>query len=249
MTTQLASSPPRDRAPGTVDEPAVVLLSGGQDSTTCLFWAKRRFATVHPVAFDYGQRHRTELEAARDIVDIAGLELDVLELGVLAALGGSSLVRSSRKLESSGGLVDREAPDGLPTSFVPGRNLIFLSVAAAFAVKKGARHIVTGVCEEDYSGYPDCRQLFVEHMVTVIEAAMPSSTGPWTIHAPLMNLSKSRTVALARELGDDCWRAVGRSVTCYQGKRPGCGECPSCVLRAAGFCIAGLEDPAREGAA
>lgn len=129
---------------------AVVLLSGGQDSTTCLFWAKKRFRHVHALAFDYGQRHRSELEAAADIASIAGVELEVLELGVLAQLGDSSLVRSSQ-LAGSGGYVDEEMPEGLPTSFVPGRNLLFLGVAAAYAVKNGIKDVVTGVCETDYS--------------------------------------------------------------------------------------------------
>lgn len=220
------------------------MLSGGQDSTTCLFWAKERFGTVHAVAFDYGQRHRSELEAAREIAELADVELAFLELGVLSQLGGSSLVRSSEELSSDGGLEDREVEGGLPNTFVPGRNLLFLSVAAAYAVQKGCRHLVVGVSETDYSGYPDCRQLFLEHMVTVIEAAMPSSTGPWVIEAPLLNKDKSATVLMARRLGPACWKSLGLSVTCYQGLRPGCGECPSCKLREAGFEVAGLDDPA-----
>lgn len=228
---------------------AVVLFSGGQDSTTSLFWAMREFDEVLPLAFRYGQRHSAELLAAADIAGTAGLELATLELRVLEQLGDSALLENSElELTSSGGLVDEEAPGGLPTSFVPGRNLLFLSVAGAYAVKKGSKDIVMGVCQADYSGYPDCRQEFIEHAVTAIEAAMPSSCGPFTIHAPLMNRSKRDTVLLARELGDRCWEALGRSVTCYRGRRPGCGECPSCVLRRKGFDEAGLEDPALEAA-
>jgi 7-cyano-7-deazaguanine synthase len=228
---------------------AVVLLSGGQDSTTCLFWAKKRFEHVHAVAFDYGQRHRSELEAASAISKLAGLEheLVVLELGVLAQLGDSSLVRSSGELASSGGYGDDQASEGLPTSFVPGRNLLFLGVAAAYAVKNGIKDIVTGVCETDCSGYPDCREAFVEAMQGAVNEAMPSSAGPVRIHTPLMHMDKARTVWMARGLGDDCWRALAMSVTCYEGQRPGCGTCPSCRLRAAGFERAGLEDPALEG--
>jgi 7-cyano-7-deazaguanine synthase len=225
---------------------AVVLLSGGQDSTTCLFWAKQKFDDVHALAFSYGQRHREELRAASHISVIAKTKSFVtLDLHVLEQLGDSALLqtRGDREIEASGGLKDEEMPEGLPTSFVPGRNLLFLSAAAAYAVKVGARDLVTGVCQADYSGYPDCRQLFVEHMVQVIEAAMPSSTGPWTIHAPLMNSSKKDTVELAKVLGEDCWRCVGLSVTCYNG-RPACGRCPACKLRARGFEEAGLEDPA-----
>jgi 7-cyano-7-deazaguanine synthase len=226
---------------------AVVLLSGGQDSTTCLFWAKKRFRHVHAVAFDYGQRHRSELETAREISKLAGLEheLVVLELGVLAQLGDSSLVSSS-ELAGSGGYVDEEMPEGLPTSFVPGRNLLFLGVAAAYAVKKDIKDIVTGVCETDYSGYPDCRESFVSAMQEAVNQAMPSSAGPIHIHTPLMHMDKSQVVHLAQLLGDTCWKALGLSITCYEGRRPGCGECPSCQLRAAGFEGAGLEDPALE---
>lgn len=225
---------------------AVVLLSGGQDSTTCLFWAKKRFASVHALAFDYGQRHRSELRAARDISRIAGLEreLVVLELGVLAQLGDSSLVCPGDGLSSTGGYVDAQMPEGLPTSFVPGRNLLFLGVAAAYAVKNGIKDLVAGVCQGDYSGYPDCRAPFVEAMQAAVNLAMPSSAGPVRIHTPLMHLDKKKTVLMARGLGDDCWRALARSVTCYEGYRPGCGTCPSCRLRAAGFEMAGLEDPA-----
>jgi len=228
---------------------AVVLLSGGQDSTTCLFWAKKRFRHVHAVAFDYGQRHRSELEAARDIVELAGLEreLAVLELGVLAQLGDSSLVRSSSDLASSGGYSDAQMPEGLPTSFVPGRNLLFLGVAAAYAVKNGIRDLVTGVCETDSSGYPDCRESFVVAMQDAVNQAMPSSAVPILIHTPLMHLNKKETVLMAKELGDGCWSALSRSVTCYEGQRPGCGACPSCQLRAAGFASAELKDPALEG--
>lgn len=228
---------------------AVVLLSGGQDSTTCLFWAKKRFRHVHALAFDYGQRHRSELEAARVIAGVAGLEheLVVLELGVLAQLGDSSLVRSSDELAASGGYVDDQMPEGLPTSFVPGRNLLFLGVAAAYAVKNGIKNVVTGVCETDYSGYPDCRETFVVAMQEAINRAMPSSAGPIELHAPLMHLDKAATVSMAHELGFDCWKALALSVTCYQGQRPGCGECPSCRLREAGFEKARYEDPALGG--
>jgi 7-cyano-7-deazaguanine synthase len=153
-------------------------------------------------------------------------------------------VRSSDELAASGGYVDDQMPEGLPTSFVPGRNLLFLSVAAAYAVKNGIKDVVTGVCHTDYSGYPDCRKVFVDAMRETVNLAMPSSAGPIHIHTPLMHLNKRATVLLAAELGDDCWRALGLTVTCYEGLRPGCGECPSCKLRVDGFKRAGLKDPA-----
>ena len=134
-------------------------------------------------------------------------------------------------------------PDGLPTSFVPGRNLLFLGVAGAYAVKRDCHNIVIGVSQADYSGYPDCREEFITQMAKALVAAMPTSASPITIHAPMMHQSKQDEVWMAKDLGDDCWKALGLSVTCYQGKRPGCGKCPSCVLRQAGFKKAGLEDP------
>ena len=228
---------------------AVVLLSGGQDSTTCLFWAKERFDHIYAIAFDYGQRHRSELEAAREIAELAGSSFQVLELGVLSQLGDSSLVRLSGKLEADGGYRDDQASDGLPTSFVPGRNLLFLGVAGAFAVKHGCHDIVIGVSQADYSGYPDCRERFIEQMAKALAAAMPTSAAPLTIHTPVMHVSKKDEVWMARDLGDDCWRALGLSITCYEGQRPGCGACPSCLLRKAAFEKADLEDPALEAPA
>lgn len=225
---------------------AVVLLSGGQDSTTCLFWAKRRFDKLTALSFDYGQRHSTELGAACSIAKLAEVEHVVLPLNVLAALGSSALVNHAEALTAGGGFEDEAAPGGLPSSFVPGRNLLFLTVAAALAVKQGAKDIVAGVCQTDYSGYPDCRRMFIDAAQRALTLAMPSSAGPLVIHTPLMDLSKAETVVLARRMGIDCWAALGRSVTCYEGRRPGCGDCPACVLRSRGFKEAGLSDPSHE---
>ena len=130
---------------------AVCLTSGGQDSTTCLFWAKQRFAPVLALAFDYGQRHRSELAAAQVVCDLAGVPLTVLPLTILRDLGGSALIGSQTVLQASGGR------GGLPNTFVPGRNLLFLTVAAAFAYQRDIHDLVIGACETDYSGYPDCR--------------------------------------------------------------------------------------------
>jgi len=223
---------------------AVVLFSGGQDSTTCLYWARQYFDKVYAVSVDYGQRHRIELEAAREIVRMAGVGQVVLALPALAQLADSDLVREKVTFVTVGGRPDHAMPEGLPSSFVPGRNAMMLALAAAFAVKVGVRDIVTGVCQTDYSGYPDCRREFVDALELAITLAMPSSAGPLRILTPLMYLTKAETVRLAYRLGDQCWRALALTVTCYNGQRPGCGACPACVLRARGFAEASLSDPA-----
>jgi len=222
---------------------AVVLLSGGQDSTTCLFWARERFQ-VHAIGIFYGQRHRVELEAAREIASLADVPFDVLDAPVLGTIGDSDLVREGTTICASGGHVDTAMPQGLPTSFVPGRNALFLTLAGAVAVKLGAKNIVTGTCQTDYSGYPDCRREFIDVQEQALTLAMPSSAGPIKIHTPLMFMTKAETVRLAMTL-PGCWDALGLSVTCYNGKRPGCGECPACVLREKGFSEAGTIDPSR----
>lgn len=226
---------------------ALVLLSGGQDSTTSLFWARMFFDEVVAVSISYGQRHRSELRAAKAIADFAGLGTHhyVLPLAVLQSIGDSALVDETKPIEGSGGYADAQMTHGLPTSFVPGRNLLMLSAAAALAVKLNISDIVTGVCQTDYSGYPDCRREFIDSLEATLTLAMPSSAGPFRIHTPLMHMSKGETVRLAHRL-PGCWEALGLSVTCYEGQRPGCGECPACVLRAAGFAEAGLEDPAEK---
>jgi 7-cyano-7-deazaguanine synthase len=212
---------------------AVVLFSGGQDSTTCLYWALNQgYASVHAVGFDYGQRHRIELEQARIIADRAGVSYAVLPLPTLAAIGDSALVGPGDV-----GQTDRA---GLPSSFVPGRNLIFLTVAAAYAYKLGATVLVGGMCETDYSGYPDCRRATLDALQQAIELGMEY---PIEIVTPLMYLSKKETVELAYSL-PGCWEALAESHTCYEGVRPGCGRCPACILRAKGFAEAGRSDPA-----
>jgi 7-cyano-7-deazaguanine synthase len=212
---------------------AVVLFSGGQDSTTCLYWALNQgYASVHAVGFDYGQRHRIELEQARIIADRAGVSYAVLPLPTLAAIGDSALVGPGDV-----GQTDRA---GLPSSFVPGRNLLFLTVAAAYAYKLGATVLVGGMCETDYSGYPDCRRATLDALQQAIELGMEY---PIEIVTPLMYLSKKETVELAYSL-PGCWEALAESHTCYEGVRPGCGRCPACILRAKGFAEAGRSDPA-----
>jgi 7-cyano-7-deazaguanine synthase len=220
---------------------SIVLLSGGQDSTTCLFAELDRGRNVRALTLTYGQRHASEVDAARRVAAIAGVPHDVHHLAVLSELGGSALVDGG-KLTADGGRADDACPGGLPSSFVPGRNLVFLAVAAAYAVRWGAHTIVTGVCQTDYSGYPDCRREFVDAMELAAALAMPSSSRPLRIETPLMLVTKAETVAMARRI-PGCWEAIAQTVTCYEGMRPGCGECPACLLRARGFADAGEVDP------
>ncbi len=223
---------------------AIVMFSGGQDSTTCLFLAKTMFDEVRALSVFYGQRHAAELDAATRIAALAGVPHEVVPLPALGALGGSALVTPGAPISATGGAVDREAPHGLPTSFVPGRNTLFLTIASAVAVKWGAKDIVTGVCQTDYSGYPDCRREFIDSLERTLSLGMASMSGPVRIHTPLMWMTKAETVTLAKRL-PGCWEALAETVTCYEGLRPGCGACPACKLRREGFREAGLEDPAR----
>ena len=220
----------------------VVLFSGGQDSTTCLYLARVLFDEVVAVSVAYGQRHAAELGAAREVAALAGVRHLALEAPAVGALGGSALVDRGSPILAGGGHADAAMPGGLPTSFVPARNALFLTLAAAVAVKEGARDVVTGTCQTDYSGYPDCRREFVDAQEQALTLALPSSCGPIRISTPLMWLSKAETVRLARRL-PGCWEALALSVTCYEGRRPGCGECPACALRARGFAEAGEVDP------
>ncbi|GIX49684.1 MAG: 7-cyano-7-deazaguanine synthase [Candidatus Tectimicrobiota bacterium] len=211
---------------------AVCLTSGGQDSTTCLYWAKQRFAPLLALSFDYGQRHRIELEAARAVCERAGVPLTVLRLDVLRELGGTALIDPQLPIAASGGR------GGLPTTFVPGRNLLFLTVAAAFAYHHEIADLVIGACETDYSGYPDCRQQTMAAMERALQLGMDY---PFRIHTPLMHLTKAQTVRLACEVG--AYEALAYSHTCYAGTFPPCQQCPACQLRARGFAEAGLPDP------
>jgi len=223
---------------------AVVLFSGGQDSTTCLFWAIEKWGAehVHALSVRYGQRHGKEVEQASYIAgNIANVRHTVLHMPVIGQIGDSDLLRTDRDIQASGGRADSETPEGLPTSFVPGRNTLLLTVAASFAAKLGAEHVVTGVCQTDYSGYPDCRADFVQSLQETLDLGLGADV---TLHTPLMLLTKSDTVHMARGLGHDCWHALAHSLTCYYGEHPGCGDCPACKVRLNGFSDAGEMDPA-----
>lgn len=210
---------------------AVVLFSGGQDSTTCLAWALARFAEVHAVTIDYGQRHRIELEAARRICEAVGVPQAVIPCDSFRALGGNALTGTAA-------VENGPAAGGLPNTFVPGRNLIFLSLAAAYGWQRGIHTVVTGVCQTDYSGYPDCR---ATTMAALQEALRAGLDAPIEILTPLMHLTKAATVHLLRDLGRLDLLAL--SHTCYNGQVPPCGTCPACLLRARGFAEAGVPDP------
>lgn len=215
---------------------ALVLFSGGQDSATCLAWALHRFGQVETLGFDYRQRHVVEL-ACRDALrnGMASPRLGPdhsLDLGVLGALSDTALTRDAE-------IALRE--DGLPNTFVPGRNLIFLTFAAALAYRRGLRHIVAGMCETDYSGYPDCRDDTIKALQAAINLGMATR---FVLHTPLMWRDKAATWRLAEQLGGPALVELIRveSHSCYKGERAvlhpwghGCGECPACDLRAKGW--------------
>ncbi len=205
----------------------LVVFSGGQDSTTCLFWAKRNFSEVYALSFIYGQKHANEVELARSIAEEAGVKWDVMDVSFISSLStGCSLTDSSITM-------DQERPEGgVPNTFVPGRNMFFLSIAAVYAREHGISHIVTGVSQTDFSGYPDCRDAFIKSLNVTLNLAMDEQ---FVIHTPLMWIDKCETWALADELGVlDLIRE--RTLTCYNGVQgDGCGHCPACKLRREGL--------------
>lgn len=230
---------------------ALVLFSGGQDSTTCLAWALERYARVETLGFDYGQRHRVELECRTRV--LAGLraafpawgaklgEDHLLDLGLLGQISDTALT-AEREIEL--------AASGLPTTFVPGRNLLFLGFAAALAYRRGASVLVGGMCETDYSGYPDCRDNTLKALQVALSLGLDA---PMTVETPLMWLDKADTWALSQQLGGDALHAliVEHTHTCYLGERTqrhawgyGCGRCPACELRARGHAAFVARGPA-----
>ncbi|WP_173917194.1 7-cyano-7-deazaguanine synthase QueC [Halobacillus sp. Marseille-Q1614] len=204
---------------------AVVVFSGGQDSTTCLFWALKKYDEVEAVTFDYNQRHNDEIEVAKEIASDLSVKHHVLDMSLLGQLAPNALTRE-----------DIEVKDGengeLPTTFVPGRNHLFLSFAAILAKQIGAKHVITGVCETDFSGYPDCRDVFIKSLNVTLNLSMDDE---FVVHTPLMWLDKAETWELADQL--DAFDYVRENtLTCYNGVRgEGCGECPACKLRQNGL--------------
>jgi 7-cyano-7-deazaguanine synthase len=223
-------------------EPALVLFSGGQDSTTCLAWALARFPRVETIGFDYGQRHRVELDCRGRIVERLRGEFvewrdrlgedHLIDLGVLGQISDTALTRDS---------AIRFAESGLPNTFVPGRNLLFFTFAAALGYRRGIGHLIGGMCETDYSGYPDCRDDTLKALQATLSLGMDHR---FVIHTPLMWRDKAATWALARQLGGMRLVELIREEThsCYNGDRAhrhdwgyGCGSCPACDLRRRGW--------------
>ena len=217
---------------------AVVLLSGGLDSAVALYVAKQAGHEVHALSFDYGQRHNKELNCAKAIAQKAGVASHNIVTLNLDLWGGSSLTDKSMSVEN--GDVNRT---DIPVTYVPARNMVFLSIAASLAEAKGARHIYIGVSQVDYSGYVDCRREFIDAMQEAINkgTVMGAEKGETiTIHAPFINMTKSQEITLGQELGVD----FGLTWSCYRGGDKPCGTCDSCLLRAKAFEEAGIEDGA-----
>ena len=218
-----------------------MLFSGGQDSTVCLAWALSRFDQVETIGFDYGQRHAQELAARPRIRDAIARfpqwqaklgEDHLIPLSAPRAIGGSALTEN---------MAIAMGRDGLPNTFVPGRNLMFLTAAAALGYRRGIADLVGGMCETDFSGYPDCRDETIKATAKALSLGLAQEV---TIHTPLMFIDKAETWRMARELGGTALvdLIVEESVTCYEGNRShrhewgyGCGVCPACDLRAKGF--------------
>jgi len=210
---------------------ALVIFSGGQDSTTCLGWALKSFDEVEAITFGYGQKHSVEQECAATICQQMGVKQAQVDMGFLPELVESALTSGGDVTEKH-----RDRPE-LPASFVPNRNALFLTLAHAYAQKIGAEVIVTGVCETDYSGYPDCRQDFIDQIQKTLNMGSDSAI---VIETPLMYKNKAQVWALAEEVGV-YKQVLDDSHTCYNGSREtnpwgaGCGECPACKLRAKGW--------------
>lgn len=226
---------------------ALVVLSGGQDSTTCLFWARQYFDVVHAVTFDYNQRHRREIQAAIDVAKIAGVAShEIIELGPILK-GTSPLTNPAEELElyEDADSMAEIIGDRVEKTFVPMRNALFLTLAANRAVCMGVEHLVTGVCQADNANYPDCRQSFVSAQEVTIAEALGR---PFNIHTPLMDLSKAQSIHLAMQLDPASlipvpYAALAFSHTAYDGTYPPVSKDHANTLRAQGFLEADVPDP------
>ena len=243
-----------------LEQQALVVFSGGQDSATCLAWALSRFQRVVTLGFDYGQRHSVELACRVRVREgIAALTpLWAERLGPDALLDLDIFRQLADTALTSDTPIDEHGANGLPNTFVPGRNLIFILHAAAWAYAKNIRHLVLGVCQSDYSGYPDCRDDSIKAMQVAVNSGMDAQ---YALNTPLMWRSKKDAWMLARELGGDALvnLIVEESHTCYMGQRGqrepwgyGCGTCPACRVRAAGYAayvqaLAGLGQDSPKG--
>ncbi|GAA3728507.1 7-cyano-7-deazaguanine synthase QueC [Salinicoccus jeotgali] len=204
---------------------ALVVFSGGQDSTTCMFHAMAHYDEVELVTFNYGQRHSKEIEVAKSIAEEQGLKHHILDMSLLGQLSPNALTAHDME-------ITKEADEEMPNTFVPARNMLFLSFATALGYQIGAGTVITGVCETDYSGYPDCRDIFVKSMNVTANLAMDSN---FVIETPLMWLDKKETWAMADDYGKLEY-VREKTLTCYEGViGDGCGECPACRLRNEGL--------------
>lgn len=225
-----------------MEKKAIVLLSGGLDSATCLALAKKRGFEVYALSFDYGQRHRCELEAARRVAEFFGVAKHRVFKMDLSQWGGSALTDKSLDVP-----VDEaaEGSDAIPITYVPARNLVFLSLAAAWGEVLGAHDLFIGVNNVDYSGYPDCRPEFINAFMTAVDAGTRAADEKWhwRVHTPLQELGKKEIIELGISAGVD----YSLTVSCYDPDANGaaCGHCASCQLRRAGFAAAGVPDPTR----
>lgn len=224
---------------------AIVIFSGGQDSTTCLLWTLGKFSQVQVISFNYNQQHNIELECAKKIIELINsgsffpqnskskkIHIDhlIIDISFLSEILQTSMIQDSE--------IKIDETSGLPTTFVPGRNILFLTIAAAYAYQHKIRHLVAGVCQTDYSGYPDCRDATIKSLQATLKLGMDYDI---IIHTPLMWKTKAETIKLMEYLGG--LELYKYTHTCYKGERPACGECPACKLRLKGFKEAGLEDP------
>jgi len=225
--------------------PALVVFSGGQDSTTCLVWALKNFEKVSAITFNYKQRHKIEIESAKEIIEqlnsrknvnINWLDKDihidhnVVDISFLSEILETAMIQKTE--------IKHDDETNLPTTFVPGRNILFLTIAAAVAYQKKIKHLVAGVCETDYSGYPDCRDTTMKSLQETLKLGLDYDV---EIHTPLMWKNKAETIKLMEDLGG--LELYKYTHTCYKGERPACGECFACKLRLNGFKEAGLRDP------
>lgn len=197
---------------------AVVLLSGGIDSTVCLFLARKIYNPVYALSVDYGQRHRKELEAAEKIAGLADVSWEKTSFPALAELSDSFLTGSGEDM------------------VVPGRNIILLTLASVYALGAGVTRVVIGVCGTDFADFPDCRPSFLESLQTTVRAGVSENL---SLVAPLIHLAKEDIFSLARAI-PGAWNALAHTITCYRGEKPGCGKCPACIERRKGLEKAGL---------
>ena len=227
--------------PPTTGRAAVVLLSGGLDSATAAAWARREGYRLSALSLDYGQRHRCELDCARAVAGTLGITDHVILPVDLAAFGGSALVDQAIAVPK--GRSDEAIGQGIPITYVPARNTVFLALALAMAETRGAGALVIGVNAIDYSGYPDCRPEFIAAFAHLAQLATKAGVEGWPfeILSPLATLSKAEIIRLGLDLGLD----YGLTSSCYDPDAAGrpCGACDSCLLRAAGFAAAGMADP------